>query len=47
LDIGDFIGSRNGFQSQLAKSLFILWFDGLAKALKPLPVVKTDADGKT
>jgi hypothetical protein len=23
-----------------------MWIDGFGKALKPLPVVKTDADGK-
>jgi lysyl-tRNA synthetase class II len=31
---------------RLAKSLFIYGLTVLAKALKPLPVVKTDADGK-
>jgi lysyl-tRNA synthetase class 2 len=49
LDIGDFIGIRGEvFKTQVgeisvhARELFVL-----SKALRPLPVVKTDADGKT
>ena len=49
LDIGDFIGVRGTvFKTQVGEiSVHIYGFTVLAKALKPLPVVKTDADGKT
>lgn len=48
LDIGDFIGVRGTvFRTQVGEiSVHINKLDVLAKALKPLPVVKTDADGK-
>jgi lysyl-tRNA synthetase class 2 len=40
-------GSWNGFQNASGRNLgSCLWIDGFGKALKPLPVVKTDADGK-
>lgn len=49
LDIGDFIGIRGTvFKTQVGEiSVHIYELTVLAKALKPLPVVKTDADGKT
>jgi lysyl-tRNA synthetase, class II len=49
LDIGDFIGVRGTvFRTQVGEiSVHIYGLTVLAKALKPLPVVKTDADGKT
>ncbi|MGO4819372.1 lysine--tRNA ligase [Flavobacterium sp. W22_SRS_FP1] len=49
LDIGDFIGVRGTvFKTQVGEiSVHIYGLRVLAKALKPLPVVKTDADGKT
>ena len=49
LDIGDFIGVRGTvFKTQVGEiSVHINGLTVLAKALKPLPVVKTDADGKT
>ena len=49
LDIGDFIGVRGTvFKSQVGEiSVHIYGLTVLAKALKPLPIVKTDADGKT
>ena len=49
LDIGDFIGVRGTvFRTQVGEiSVHIYGLTVLAKALKPLPVVKTDAEGKT
>jgi lysyl-tRNA synthetase class 2 len=49
LDIGDFIGVRGTvFKTQVGEiSIHIYGLTVLAKALKPLPIVKTDADGKT
>ena len=49
LDIGDFIGVRGTvFKTQVGEiSIHIYELTVLAKALKPLPIVKTDADGKT
>lgn len=49
LDIGDFIGIRGTvFKTQVGEiSVHIYELTVLAKALKPLPVVKTDAGGKT
>lgn len=49
LDIGDFIGVRGTvFKTQVGEiSIHVYGLTVLAKALKPLPVVKTDADGKT
>jgi lysyl-tRNA synthetase class 2 len=49
LDIGDFIGIRGTvFRTQVGEiSVHIYGMTVLAKALKPLPVVKTDTDGKT
>ena len=49
LDIGDFIGIRGTvFKTQVGEiSIHVYGLTVLAKALKPLPVVKTDADGKT
>ncbi|MFV8393849.1 lysine--tRNA ligase [Flavobacterium sp. LB2P6] len=49
LDIGDFIGVRGTvFKTQVGEiSVHVYGLTVLAKALKPLPVVKTDADGKT
>jgi lysyl-tRNA synthetase class 2 len=49
LDIGDFIGVRGiVFKTQVGEiSVHISGLTVLAKALKPLPVVKTDADRKT
>lgn len=48
LDIGDFIGVKGTvFKTQVGEiSVHITKLDVLAKALRPLPVVKTDADGK-
>jgi lysyl-tRNA synthetase, class II len=48
LDIGDFIGVRGTvFKTQVGEiSVHIYGLTVLAKALKPLPVVKTDVDGK-
>lgn len=48
LDIGDFIGVRGTvFKTQVGEiSVHVTELSVLAKALKPLPVVKTDADGK-
>jgi lysyl-tRNA synthetase, class II len=48
LDIGDFIGIRGTvFKTQVGEiSVHIYGLTVLAKALKPLPVVKTDVDGK-
>ena len=49
LDIGDFIGIRGTvFKTQVGEiSIHVYGLTVLAKALKPLPVVKIDADGKT
>ena len=48
LDIGDFIGvSGTVFKTQVGEiSVHVYGLTVLAKALKPLPVVKTDNDGK-
>ena len=48
LDIGDFIGIRGTvFRTKVGEiSIHVYELTVLAKALKPLPVVKTDADGK-
>lgn len=48
LDIGDFIGLRGTvFKTQVGEiSVHVYGLTVLAKALKPLPVVKIDADGK-
>jgi lysyl-tRNA synthetase, class II len=48
LDIGDFIGVRGTvFKTQVGEiSVHIYGLTVLAKSLKPLPVVKTDNDGK-
>jgi lysyl-tRNA synthetase, class II len=48
LDIGDFIGVRGTvFKTQVGEiSIHIYGLTVLAKALKPLPIVKTDVDGK-
>ena len=48
LDIGDFIGVRGTvFKTQVGEiSVHIYGLTVLSKALKPLPVVKIDADGK-
>jgi lysyl-tRNA synthetase class 2 len=48
LDIGDFIGVRGTvFKTQVGEiSVHVYGLTVLAKALKPLPVVKVDADGK-
>ena len=48
LDIGDFIGVRGTvFKTQVGEiSVHVYGLTVLAKALKPLPVVKTDTDGK-
>ncbi|WP_310560851.1 lysine--tRNA ligase [Flavobacterium sp.] len=48
LDIGDFIGVRGTvFKTQVGEiSVHVYGLTVLAKALKPLPIVKTDADGK-
>lgn len=49
LDIGDFIGIRGTvFKTQVGEiSVHVTQLTVLSKALRPLPVVKTDADGKT
>ncbi|MNF25781.1 Lysine--tRNA ligase [compost metagenome] len=49
LDIGDFIGVRGTvFKTQVGEiSVHVYGLTVLAKSLKPLPIVKTDADGKT
>jgi lysyl-tRNA synthetase class 2 len=49
LDIGDFIGIRGTvFKTQVGEiSVHVYGLTVLAKALKPLPIVKTDAEGKT
>ncbi len=49
LDIGDFIGVRGTvFKTQVGEiSVHVYGLTVLSKALKPLPVVKIDADGKT
>ena len=49
LDIGDFIGVRGTvFKTQVGEiSVHVYGLTVLAKALKPLPIVKIDADGKT
>jgi lysyl-tRNA synthetase class 2 len=49
LDIGDFIGIKGTvFKTQVGEiSIHVYELKVLSKALKPLPVVKTDADGKT
>jgi lysyl-tRNA synthetase class 2 len=49
LDIGDFIGvCGTVFKTQVGEiSVHIYGLTVLAKALKPLPIVKTDAEGKT
>lgn len=49
LDIGDFIGiTGKVFKTQVGEiSVHATRLDVLAKALRPLPVVKTDAEGKT
>ncbi len=48
LDIGDFIGVRGRvFKTQVGEiSIHVSELTVLAKALKPLPIVKTDADGQ-
>ena len=48
LDIGDIIGIRgNVFKTQVGeKSVMVKELTVLSKALKPMPVVKVDADGK-
>ena len=48
LDIGDFIGIRGTvFKTQVGEvSIHVYGMSVLAKSLKPLPVVKTDTDGK-
>lgn len=48
LDIGDFIGIRGTvFKTQVGEiSVHATELTVLAKALRPLPIVKTDADGK-
>ncbi|HEX8577266.1 MAG TPA: lysine--tRNA ligase [Flavobacterium sp.] len=48
LDIGDFIGIRGTvFKTQVGEiSVHVYGLTVLAKALKPLPVVKVDAEGK-
>ncbi|RZJ73554.1 lysine--tRNA ligase [Flavobacterium sp.] len=49
LDIGDFIGvTGKVFKTQVGEiSVHVTSLKFLAKALRPLPVVKVDADGKT
>jgi lysyl-tRNA synthetase class 2 len=49
LDIGDIIGIRGEvFQTQVGeKSVMVKELTLLSKALKPMPIVKVDADGKT
>lgn len=48
LDIGDFIGVKgNLFKTQMGEiSIMVKELTVLGKSLKPLPIVKTDADGK-
>lgn len=48
LDIGDFIGVKGTvFRTQVGEvSVHVTELTVLAKALRPLPIVKTDADGK-
>jgi lysyl-tRNA synthetase class 2 len=48
LDIGDIIGVRgNVFKTQVGeKSVMVKELTVLSKALKPMPIVKVDADGK-
>ncbi|HLN94430.1 MAG TPA: lysine--tRNA ligase [Flavobacterium sp.] len=48
LDIGDFIGVKGTvFKTQVGEvSVHVTELQLLAKALRPLPIVKTDADGK-
>lgn len=48
LDIGDFIGVKGKvFRTQVGEvSVHVTELTVLAKALRPLPIVKTDADGK-
>src|SRR5210317_1836235 len=48
LDMGDFIGVKGSvFKTQTGEtSVLVKEFKILSKSLKPLPVVKTDADGK-
>lgn len=48
LDIGDFVGIRGTvFRTKVGEiSIHVYELKVLAKALKPLPVVKTDAEGK-
>jgi lysyl-tRNA synthetase class 2 len=47
LDIGDFIGVKGyAFRTQVGEiSIHITEFKVLSKSLRPLPIVKTDADG--
>ena len=49
LDIGDFIGVEGyAFKTQTGEvSLHVSHFQLLSKSLKPLPIVKVDAEGKT
>jgi len=49
LDIGDFIGIKgNLFTTQVGeKSVKVKELTVLSKAIKPLPIVKTDSEGKT
>jgi lysyl-tRNA synthetase class 2 len=49
LDIGDIVGVRGEvFKTQVGeKSVMVKELTVLSKALKPMPVVKVDADGKT
>jgi len=49
LDIGDIIGIRGEvFKTQVGeKSVMVKELTVLSKALKPMPIVKVDADGKT
>ena len=49
LDIGDIIGIRGEvFKTQVGeKSVLVKELTVLSKALKPMPIVKVDADGKT
>ncbi len=48
LDIGDFIGVKGYvFKTQVGEtSLMVKELTVLSKSLRPLPIVKTDADGK-
>lgn len=49
LDIGDFIGVKGFvFKTQMGETtIHVQELTVLSKALRPLPIVKTDADGKT